>query len=123
MFIAIFFYIMAPLLSLSIGLLGISMINGKFVKEVEKIILKPNKFGFNNILTNLGPLIFGIFVIIVNSILPNNMGKIITKIIYVIIGLMFIVLAILMLYMIITEGNSIISDVKNNLATKKEIPF
>jgi len=105
---------MAPLLSLSIGRLGFSMINGNFVNQVETIFLKPNKFGFINILTNIGPLILGIFVIIVNLILPNNLGKIITKIIYVIIGLMFIILAILMLYIIITEGNSIISDVKKD---------
>jgi len=111
MFITIFFYIMAPLFSIWIGLLGFSMINGKFEKEVETIILKPNKFGFINVLTNLGPLIFGVFVIFFNLILPNKLGKIITKIIYIIIGLMFIILAILMLYLIITEGNSYRSNV------------
>ena len=111
MFISVFFYTFAPLLSLSIGILGFSMINGNFIRQVETIILKPNKFGFINILTNLGPLIFGLFVIIVNLILPNKLGKIITKIIYIVIGTMLIILAVLMLYTIITEGNSIISDV------------
>ncbi len=90
------------------------MINGKFVEEVEQTLKKPNKFSFLNLPETIGLLIFGIFVILFNFIFPKKSAKVLIKIIYVIIGLLFVIIAILSLYMIITEGNSILSDIKNN---------
>lgn len=83
------------------------------MEEVEQTLKKPNKFSFLNLPETIGILSFGIFVILLKLILQKQTAQILIKIIYATIGLLFVMFAILSLYMIITEGNSIISDVKN----------
>ncbi|WP_028390671.1 hypothetical protein [Bacillus cihuensis] len=114
MFITVFFYVMAPLLVIRIAVWGFSMINGKFVKDVEQILDNSKKFSFFNLPETIGYLIVGIFVVIFHLILPKKTANILVKITYFLIGLLFIIFAVFFLYIIIKEGNSIITDVKNN---------
>jgi predicted membrane channel-forming protein YqfA (hemolysin III family) len=95
---------------IQMAILGLLMINGKFVEKVEQTLKKPNLFNPETI----GIYFLGIFVILFKLILPKKPAKIVIKIIYVIIGLLFLIIAPLSLYIIITEGNSIISETMKN---------
>ncbi len=105
---------MATLLVIRFALLGFSMVNGTFVKDVERVLDKPKKFSFFNLPETVGYFILGIFVVVFHLIFPKKAANILVKIVYLLIGILFIVFAIFFLYIVITEGNSIISDVKNN---------
>lgn len=110
MFLTLFFYIMAPLLAITFARAGIFMINGKFVEEVEEILKKNSKFRYLNSI-----FIFGIFVILFKMVFPQNVANVLIRIFYLILGILMVILAFLMMYIIITEGNSIISEVRKDL--------
>lgn len=114
MLITVFFYLITSMLVIGSAILGLSMINGKFVKDVEKVLDNPKKFSFFNLVDTTGYLIMGIFVLIFHLILPKKAASILVKIVYLLIGALFIIFAVLILYIIITEGNSLISDIKNS---------
>ncbi|EPD52852.1 hypothetical protein HMPREF1210_01232 [Paenisporosarcina sp. HGH0030] len=110
MFLTIFFYIMAPLLAINFARTGIHMINGKFVEELEQTLEKNSKLRFLNTI-----FIFGFFVILLKMIFPLKVANVLIKIVYFTLGILFVILALLMMYIIITDGNSIISEVRKDM--------
>lgn len=100
------FYIMTPLHAINFARVGIHMINGKFVEKVEQTLEKNSKLRLLNTI-----FIFGFFVILLKMISPLKMANILIKIIYFPLGILFVILALLM----ITEGNSIISEVRKDM--------
>ncbi|MGB3261559.1 hypothetical protein [Paenisporosarcina sp.] len=110
MFLTLFFYIMAPLPAINFARAGVFMINGKFIEEVEEILEKNSKFRYLNSI-----FIFGIFVILFKMVFPLKLANVLIKIFYLILGILLVILAFLMMYIIITEGNSIISEVRKDM--------
>lgn len=110
MFLTIFFYIMAPLVAINFARVGIYMINGKFVEEVEQTLEKNSKLRLLNTI-----FIFGFFVILLKMIFPLKVANVLIRIVYFTLGILFVILALLMMYIIITDGNSIISEVRKDM--------